>query len=282
MCYYTAYVYTVCGHVTISEFPVQNSPCSKRLLVHGSSQRPKSLPPDTSRLAESIERPLSVIPAVTPPPSEAKPPSDCDEKLVHAMHTLSIERLCASCITEREARFALFQTRMRDDMGQRISTRLTSINNGAGWRGRQFRATSASPPRPMSTMASVGLSEAGDEAPLTAVAPATRRPSVAGSDMTDVSVASSSAVSVQEAVGNFMRGVKGGWNVPDGRSLFSPPFSSTGRKSIFASPVSPRSRTPAGAIAAATAAGQPIDSQILLPLNSGDGRVMLSFGGLGD
>ena len=47
MCYYTAYVYTVCGHVAISEFPVHNSPCSKRLLVHGSSQRPKSLPPDT-------------------------------------------------------------------------------------------------------------------------------------------------------------------------------------------------------------------------------------------
>ena len=131
----------------------------------------------------------------------------------------------------------------------------------------------------------VGVSEAGDEAPLAAVAPATRRPSVAGSDMTVVSVASSSGVSVQEAVGNFMRGVKGGWNVPDGRSLFSPAFSSTGRQSIFASPVSPRSRTPArgGAIAAAAAAaGQPIDSQILSPPNSVDGRVMLSFGGLGD
>lgn len=284
MCYYTAYVYTVCGHVTISEFPVHNSPCPKRLLVHGtSSQRPKSLPPDTGRFAESsIERPLSVIPAVEPRPSEVKLQSDCDEKLIHAMHTLSIERLCASCITEREARLASFQMRMRDDMGQRISTRLTNMNNGAGWRGRQFRATSASPPRPMATKALEGLSKAGDEPPLTALAP--RRPSIAGSDTTDVSVASSGGVSVQEAVGNFMRGVKGGWNVPDGRSLFSPAFSSTGRQSILASPVSPRSRTPAGTIAAAavSAAGQPIGSQNLSSPNLLDRRVLLSFGGLGD
>lgn len=288
MCYYTAYLYTVCGHVSISEFPVHNSPCWKRVLIHGRNpqRRPKSLPPpdETKKLAESEStgRPLSTtIPGVAGPvllePSETKAAqSDCEEKLVHAMHTLNIEDLCAVCRADREVRLRLFQVRMRDDMGRRMSSRLMRLNNGLGWRGRQFRATSVSPPGPIATTdGSGGSSGAGDdEAPpsLTALGASTRRANGAESDVTDVSVTAGRTVSVQDAVGNFMRGVKGGWTFSSSSSS-----SSTGRPSIFAPQVSPRSRTPVMVIAE-----QSSDSQISLPPPLVDTQVMLSFGGLGD
>lgn len=293
MCYYTAYVHKVCGHVSLSEYPVHNSPCSKISSGRGSGSRPRSLPPTKDRPAEPIERPVSVIPGLIPARLlERTPQATCDEKLVHAMHTLTLEKLCAICEADREARLASFQTRMRDDMGQRISTRLTSLNNGTGWRGRQFRATSTSPPRPVMVATATGFSSGSsqgeacddDEPPSTSLA--SRRPSATESVQTDVSVAtgsgSGSGASIQDAFGSFMRGVKGGWNVPDGRSLFSPSLSSRDCRSTFASPVSPRSRTPVfGVVVAAHSSRQSIDAKDSLPESGRGGRAVLSFGGLG-
>ncbi|KAK5053117.1 hypothetical protein LTR84_002091 [Exophiala bonariae] len=239
-------------------------------------------------LADSIARPVSAIPALDPsPPSDSTTEAGCGEKLVHAMHTLTIEKPCPVCEAEREARLASFQARMRDDMGQRMSTRLTSMNNGAGWRGRQFRATSTSSPRPIINFKAGDFSSASSEAcedeDLPSASLGSRRPSATNSVRTDVSIAGSTAVSVQDAFGSFMRGVKGSWNVPDGRSLFSPSLSSTGRQSTLASPVSPRSRTPvAGALGAAHSSVQSVDAKNPLPDMSSGGRAMLSFGGLAD
>lgn len=291
MCYYTAYVYKVCGHVSLSEYPVHNSPCSKISSGHGSGSRPRSLPPTKDRPAEPIERPVSVNPALIPPRlPETAPQATCDEKLVHAMHTLTLEKLCGICEADREARLTSFQTRMRDDMGQRISTRLTSLNNGTGWRGRQFRATSTSSPRPVMVATATGFSSGSsqgeacddDERPSTSLT--SRRPSATESVQTDVSVAtgSGSGASIQDAFGSFMRGVKGGWNVPDGRSLFSPSLSSREHQSTFASPVSPRSRTPVvGLVVTAHSSGQSIDAKDSLPESGSGGRAVLSFGRLG-
>lgn len=292
MCYYTAYVYKVCGHVSLSECPVHNSPCAKISSGHGPAARPRSLPPTKDRPAEPVERPVSVIPALIPPLlPETAPRASCDEKLVHAMHTLTLEKLCAICEADREARLASFQSRMRDDMGQRISTRLTSLNNGTGWRGRQFRATITSTPRPVMIATATGFSSGSsqgevcyddDEPPSTSLT--SRRPSATESVQTDVSVAtgSGSGASIQDVFGSFMRGVKGGWNVPDGRSLFSPSLSSRERRSTFASPVSPRSRTPVvGVVVEAHSSGQSSEAMDSLPDSASGGRAMLSFGGLG-
>lgn len=174
-------------------------------------------------------------------------------------------------------------------MGQRMSTRLASMNNGAGWQGRQFRATSTSAPRPVLASRAGGFSSVSSEACEDDVPPlstlASRRPSATDSVKTDVSgVAGSTAVTVQDAFGNFMRGVKGGWNVPDGRSLFSSSLSSTAHQSTLASPVSPRSRTPVvGAVDTDHSSGRSVDAKNpSLDTSSGAARVTLSFGGLAD
>jgi len=167
-------------------------------------------------------------------------------------------------------------------MGQRMSSRLTSSNSGEGWRGRLFHATTgtgnASPPKLVSSEGSSrGSSEAGDSEGHTAArrhSVSSRRPRGSYRDFTDVGTTVGSTVSVQDAVGNFMRGVKGGWTFSSSSS------SSAARPSIFAPQVSPRSRTPVPVIAEQIAA-EPQTSMTLPPPMAGT-RVMLSFGGLGD
>lgn len=266
----------VCGHVLMSEHPVHNSPCPRRLLVRGSIPVPPASPALLSSkvFSEPHSITLPASPAATSPshPPSSAPYSDCDERMLHPMHTISIERLCATCLVDREARIAYVRAQMHRTIESRLSTKYASLNTDGCWRGRQFRATSTASPPPLSSSSTVGLDGAPDTPIESPTVVSSRRPSVSESVKTGHSVASNG---IQSVVGSFMKGVAK-WNDGDGRGLFSASASST-RRSMFGSDISPRSGTPV----ASFATGQGFDSQLLSPKPSEE-RITLSFSGLGN
>jgi hypothetical protein len=68
--------------------------------------------------------------------------SECDEQLTHPMHTMYIDKLCERCEKSRETRLATIEARLFRDTERRMSVRISSMNNGNGWKGKHFRATS--------------------------------------------------------------------------------------------------------------------------------------------
>lgn len=314
MCYYTAYVFMTCGHVAMSEFPIHNSPCSKRILIRGrcvSRQSNRSASPaetavpvgnaqvDKSEqgLGETISSEMFNNLSIDSPPVEEEQQSlgtnpvigsECLERLTHPMHTISLERQCNVCIEDRETRLEAFWQRTQQDINIRLSTRLSSIgSNASGWQGRRFRATgeSVSPSllsrsRSSTNTAVSDMTMESPEVKVTIASPASPRRNsiehIVDSDSSISTNASTASTASPVSVGHFMRGVVG-WKTSDsadGASLFSSP--KTNRLSWFGTPISPKSRTPVGQIPDVKVVD--ID-EVASPRAERVSRPLLSFGG---
>ncbi|RVX76140.1 hypothetical protein B0A52_00497 [Exophiala mesophila] len=270
----------------MSEFPVHNSPCSKRILIRGRCESRRSnrsaWPSSPAETAvhveddkkhtshpdedETLSNGMSNNLVIESPPVDQEEQgtaidsvldSECHEKLIHPMHTISLEKQCNVCIEDRETRLQAFWQRTQQDMNDRLNSRISSMaSNVSGWQGRRFRATggSTSPSllsrsRSSTNTAVSDLSADSPAVKVTVAAPETPRRNSTVESEASISTIASPASSA--AVGNFMRGVVG-WKSSDsvdgGSSLFSSP--KTNRLSWFGTPISPKSRTPVGQIPA--------------------------------
>jgi hypothetical protein len=151
MCYHSTYIFLLCGHVEISNSPVPQSHC---LDQHARTiPAEATLPTSTTHFGTSLsshpthrEKQTDSLPSPpwTPQP---QPParSRCGQKLVHPLHTLTINSLCLVCQEERDARIAAFDTYMRESVQARILTRSAERNErGAGGIWGQRRLLRAS------------------------------------------------------------------------------------------------------------------------------------------
>lgn len=300
-----------CGHVAMSEFPIHNSPCSKRILIRGcciSRQSDRSASPAETAvplgdgqahgfepdLSETLTGGMSNNMLIDSPSVEEEQQSmgtnpvvgsECLEKLTHPMHTISLERQCNVCIEDRETRLEAFWQRTQQDINIRLSTRLSSMgSNASGWQGRRFRATgeSVSPSLLSRSRSSTNtaVSDMSTESPVVKVTvaapPSPRRNSVEHIVDADASISTSASTASPASVGHFMRGVVG-WKTSDsadGVSLFSSP--KTNRRSWFGTPISPKSRTPVGQIPAVKVVDL---DEVASPRAERASRPVLSFGG---
>jgi hypothetical protein len=126
MYYFNTNLYLTCGHAAQETDPISNYHCSQRRAQTFLDML------DVNRTDNNTLH--EVRPADLPSPPATPPPSACNERLTHPLHTFQINALCPPCQEARGVRLEQFDMQMRDDLERRILMRSAEKNH----RGADF------------------------------------------------------------------------------------------------------------------------------------------------